>query len=125
MSRAAELLREREKERDRVENALREQEEFLQRQADLLNLANEAIFAWDMHGTIVFWNRGAEQLYGYSQQDAIGRASQELLSTEYPETQESFDLSLATMARTPARVARKSGISDSPDRSSSLRRSSK
>jgi len=95
MSRAAELLRDREKERDRVENALREQEEFLQRQADLLNLANEAIFAWDMHGTIVFWNRGAEQLYGYSQQDAIGRASQELLSTEYPETQESFDLSLA------------------------------
>jgi len=95
MSRAAELLREREQERDRVENALREQEEFLQRQADLLNLANEAIFAWDLRGMIVFWNRGAEQLYGYSQQDAIGRASQELLSTEYPETQESFDLSLA------------------------------
>src|SRR6266511_3091096 len=95
MSRAAELLRDRETERDRVENPLREQEEFLQRQADLLNLANEAIFAWDLHGTIVFWNRGAEQLYGYSQQDAIGRASQELLSTEYPETQESFDLSLA------------------------------
>jgi PAS domain S-box-containing protein len=96
MSRAVELLREREKERDRVENALREQDEFLQRQADLLNLANEAIFAWDLHGTIVFWNRGAEQLYGYSEQDAIGRASQELLSTEYPETQESFDLSLAS-----------------------------
>jgi PAS domain S-box-containing protein len=96
MSRAAELLREREQERDRVENALREQEEFLQRQADLLNLANEAIFAWDLHGRIVFWNRGAEQLYGYSQQDAIGCASQELLSTEYPETQESFDLSLAS-----------------------------
>jgi PAS domain S-box-containing protein len=95
MERAAELLREREKERDRVEDALRQQEEFLQRQADLLNLANEAIFAWDLHGTIVFWNHGAEQLYGYSQHEAIGRVSNELLATEFPETQESYDVSLA------------------------------
>jgi PAS domain S-box-containing protein len=95
MGRAAELLRDREKERDRVEDALRKQEEFLQRQADLLNLANEAIFAWDLRGTIVFWNRGAEQLYGYTQQDAIGSVSHELLSPEFPETRESFDVSLA------------------------------
>jgi len=95
MGRAAELLGDREKERDRVEDALRKQEEFLQRQADLLNLANEAIFAWDLRGTIVFWNRGAEQLYGYSQHDAIGSVSHELLSPEFPETRESFDIELA------------------------------
>jgi PAS domain S-box-containing protein len=95
MERAAELLRDREKERDRVEDALREKEEFLQRQADLLNLANEAIFAWDLRGRIVFWNRGAEQLYGYSAHDAIGRMSHELLSREFPDTREAFDASLA------------------------------
>jgi PAS domain S-box-containing protein len=94
MGRAAELLHDREKERDRVEDALRKQEEFLQRQADLLNLANEAIFAWDSRGTIIFWNRGAEQLYGYSESEAIGRVNQELLSTEFSETQ-SFAASLA------------------------------
>ena len=95
MERAAEILRERENERDRVEEALREKEEFLQRQADLLNLANEAIFAWDLHGTIVFWNRGAEQLYGYSQAEAVGRVSHELLAPEFPPGGESFDVSLA------------------------------
>ena len=94
MGRAAELLHDREKERDRVEDALRKQEEFLQRQADLLNHANEAIFAWDLYGAIIFWNRGAEQLYGYSESEAIGRVSQELLSTEFAETQ-SFAVSLA------------------------------
>jgi PAS domain S-box-containing protein len=87
MGRAAELLHDHEKERDRVEDALRKQEEFLQRQADLLNLANEAIFAWDLRGTIIFWNRGAEQLYGYSESEAIGRVSQEFLATEFSETQ--------------------------------------
>jgi PAS domain S-box-containing protein len=108
MGRAAELLREREKERDRVEAALRKQEEFLQRQADLLNLANEAIFAWDSRGTIVFWNRGAEQLYGYSQQDAIGSVSHELLSPEFPETRESFDIALANKGEWAGELTHKS-----------------
>jgi len=95
MERAALLLRERENQRDQVEIALREQEEFLKRQADLLNLANEAIIAWDLGGTIIFWNRGAEQLYGYSQSEAIGRVSHELLCTEIANARESFEASLA------------------------------
>jgi PAS domain S-box-containing protein len=107
MRRAAELLREREKERDRVEGALRKQEEFLQRQADMLNLANEPIFAWDLRGTIIFWNRGAEQLYGYSRHEAMGRVSHELLSREYPDTHESFDISLADKGEWTAEQAHK------------------
>jgi PAS domain S-box-containing protein len=95
MERAAALLRERESQRDRVEAALREQEEFLKRQADLLNLANEAIFAWDQDGTIIFWNRGAEQLYGFSQGEAIGQANDRLLSMETAPAQESLSLALA------------------------------
>ncbi|MGH7854905.1 MAG: ATP-binding protein, partial [Candidatus Binatia bacterium] len=94
MERAAQLLREREDERDRVEAALRKQEEDLQRQADLLNLANEAIFARQLDSRVIYWNRGAEQLYGYSQEEAIGSSSNELLATEFPRGWDHFGASL-------------------------------
>jgi PAS domain S-box-containing protein len=94
MDRAAQLLREREDERDRVENELRKQEQDLQRQADLLNLANEAIFARQLNGRIIYWNRGAEQLYGYSQSDAIGAFTNDLLATEFPKGWDHFGSSL-------------------------------
>ena len=94
MARAARLLREREEERDRVEGALRRQEQDLQRQADLLNFANEAIFASRLDNRIIYWNRGAEQLYGYSQDEAIGALSHELLATEFPNGWSHFETSL-------------------------------
>ena len=94
MVRAGGLLQEREHERDRVEAALRRQEQDLQRQADLLNLANEAIFARQLDGRIIYWNRGAEQLYGYSQNEALGSISHELLDTEFPRGWQGFEASL-------------------------------
>ena len=98
MKRAVQLLQEREAERDRVEAALRKQEQDLQHQADLLNLANEAIFARQIDGTITFWNRGAEQLYGYTEEEAIGALSNELLGTEYPQGREQFEAVLHKVA---------------------------
>ena len=95
MKYAAQLLRERSSERDRIEAALREKEEFLQRQADLLNLADEAILAWELGGGIVYWNRGAEELYRYPRSDAIGHVSYELLSTVFSETDRDFLAELA------------------------------
>jgi PAS domain S-box-containing protein len=35
-------------------------------------------------GGIVDWNKGSEQLYGYSREEAIGRRSHELLKTQFP-----------------------------------------
>lgn len=94
MDRAGQLLHERENERDRVEAELRKQEEYLQRQADLLNLANEAIFAHELDGRIIYWNRGAEQLYGYSADEAIGFISHDLLATQFPNGREAFERTL-------------------------------
>ncbi|HKY09133.1 MAG TPA: ATP-binding protein, partial [Candidatus Binatia bacterium] len=79
---------------DRVEAALRKQEADLQRQADLLNLANEAIFARRLDSRVIYWNRGAEELYGYSQEEAIGATSHELLATEFPKGWDHFGASL-------------------------------
>ncbi len=52
-------------------------------QARLLDLANDAIFALRDY-KITYWNSGAERLYGWSGQKAIGRTPSELLHTEYP-----------------------------------------
>ena len=94
MTRAGELLAQRERERDRVEIALRQHEQFLRRQADLLNFANEAILAWELRGPIIYWNHGAEQLYGYSQKEALGRSSHELLQSEFPDDRAQFEAEL-------------------------------
>jgi PAS domain S-box-containing protein len=56
----------------------------LRQQANLLKQAHDAIFVWEFPSTIVYWNRGAEQLYGFSREEAIGRPSHELLHTEHP-----------------------------------------
>jgi PAS domain S-box-containing protein len=58
--------------------------EALQRQANLLEQTHDAIFAWEFSSSIIYWNRGAEQLYGFSREEAIGRVSHELLHTEHP-----------------------------------------
>ena len=52
------------------------------RQANLIDLSFEPIFAWDVERGIVEWNKGAEQLYGYRREEALGRSSLELLKTK-------------------------------------------
>lgn len=39
----------------------------------------------DVDGTIRFWSRGAERLYGFSRDAAMGRRSHDLLSTRFPQ----------------------------------------
>jgi PAS domain S-box-containing protein len=59
--------------------------EQLRRQAEMLDVASEPIFAWDMDRGIVFWNKAAAETYGYTREEARGRVSHELLATEAPD----------------------------------------
>ncbi len=59
-------------------------EQLVRRQADLLDQSHDAIFTWKIGGGITYWNRGAEALYGYTKEDAIGQISHELLRTRSP-----------------------------------------
>ncbi|WP_066380311.1 MULTISPECIES: response regulator [unclassified Anabaena] len=64
---AAEIL-----ERTRVEEKLREQ-------AALLDITTDAILVKDMSDRICFWNKGAENLYGWQTQEAMGQSVRRLL----------------------------------------------
>jgi PAS domain S-box-containing protein len=56
-------------------------EAALREQANLLNLTHDAIFVRDMNGTAKYWNRGAEELYGWPAEQAVGNVMLELLKT--------------------------------------------
>jgi two-component system sensor kinase FixL len=59
-------------------------EATLREQANLLELTHDAIFVRDGNDTITYWNRAAEQLYGWPRAEAIGRRADELLQTQFP-----------------------------------------
>ncbi len=59
-------------------------EEAQRRQAQLLHLSYDAIIVWRKDGAIEHWNRGAEQLYGFTESEALGRVTHELLKTIHP-----------------------------------------
>ncbi len=59
-------------------------EASINRQANLIDLSFEPIFVWHPQKGIIEWNRGAEQLYGYTRDEAIGHSSHKLLHTVLP-----------------------------------------
>jgi len=77
--------------RHRAERGLLQARDHLQmevaertQQASLLDLTHDSIFVRDMNFVITYWNRGAEELYGWRSGEAIGKRSPELLHTVYP-----------------------------------------
>ncbi len=64
-------------------SALEQYAAVLAEQAALLDLAPDAIVVGDMQSRVLFWNRGAETIYGWSGREALGRHSTDLLKTEF------------------------------------------
>jgi PAS domain S-box-containing protein len=60
-------------------------EKLLRERASLLDLTHDTVFVRDVKDVITYWNRGAEELYGWSNAEAIGRISHELMRTAFPE----------------------------------------
>lgn len=60
-------------------------EEILRERANLLDLTHDTVFVRDMRDVITYWNRGAEELYGWTGGEAVGRVSHELTRTIFPE----------------------------------------
>jgi len=63
-------------------------EKTLRDQALILDLANDAMFIRDREDRITYWNQGAQRLYDFTKEEAVGHMTCSLLSTKYPQ---SFD----------------------------------
>jgi PAS domain S-box-containing protein len=63
---------------------------------NLMELASDAIIVRDPTSKILSWNRGAERLYGWTAQEAIGKFTHEFLQTQFPTSLEQLDHFLAT-----------------------------
>jgi PAS domain S-box-containing protein len=84
-------------EQKQTEQELKRQEHIVQTQADLIALAHDAIIIHDPDSRIVAWNHGAETLYGWAEQEAVGTHLHTLLSTRFPVSREAVDLALVEL----------------------------
>ncbi|MBN8721804.1 MAG: PAS domain S-box protein [Acidobacteria bacterium] len=70
---------------------LKRAEQQIREQAALLDKTQDAIIVEDMEGKIIFWNKSAESIYGWTSSEAIGQKTQKLLfEKSYPQLQEAL-----------------------------------
>jgi len=74
-------------------------EAHLREQAALLNLTHDTVFVMDMEGMIKYWNRGAEQQYGWTAEQAVGKVVHDLLKTVFPAALEEIKAELMRAGR--------------------------
>jgi two-component system CheB/CheR fusion protein len=70
--------------RRRAEEDLLKSEEQLRQGSRIVDLSRSPIFVWNFDDGIIQWNRGSEELYGYTREEAIGRRKEVLLQTVVP-----------------------------------------
>ncbi len=56
----------------------RQAERRIREQAEMLNQAREAIFITDLENHFLYWNAGAERLYGWRADEVLGRTAEQL-----------------------------------------------
>jgi PAS domain S-box-containing protein len=66
---------------------------------NLLDLTHDTIFVRGMDDVITYWNRGAEDLYGWTRDEAIGKVSYLLLQTIFPDAREKISAELLRTSR--------------------------
>jgi PAS domain S-box-containing protein len=77
----------------------RKTESALERQAALIDLSPNAMIVRKMDGTIILWSNGAQRLYGWTKEEAIGNKTHDLLETKFHESFENIFTTLKTKKR--------------------------
>lgn len=94
-----EIVEERTVEIEEAYESLKESELKAKEQADLLDITHDAIFVRDIDDKISFWNKGAEELYGWTKKEVEGKIAHELLKTESPELLKQIKLDVLIKGR--------------------------
>jgi PAS domain S-box-containing protein len=74
-------------------------EEALQQKTELVNYSHDAIITADKNRVIMTWNTGAEEIYGWTEAEAIGKVTHEFLLTGSPVSIDDIDRKLARDGR--------------------------
>ncbi|HLH09628.1 MAG TPA: PAS domain S-box protein, partial [Terriglobales bacterium] len=74
-------------------------EQTLRERAELLELASEAIIVCDERWNVRYWNAGAEALYGWTREEAMGQNLRHLLKSQWEVPAEKVEAALATEGR--------------------------
>lgn len=56
----------------------------LAERASLLDLTHDTVLARNLDDFVTYWNKGAEEMYGWSREEALGRNIHDLLGTTFP-----------------------------------------
>lgn len=67
---------------------------LLPEQARILDLMDDTVIARGTDGLIGFWNQGAEKMYGWAKDEAMGQVSHALLQTQFPQPLDSIEANL-------------------------------
>ncbi len=59
-------------------------EQAMQQNLQMLDLASDAFIIRELDGTINYWNQGAQRMYGFSRQEALGKVTHSLFHTIFP-----------------------------------------
>jgi len=74
----------------------KQSEDELKKQAILLDLAHDAILVRDLQNRVIFWNRGAQSIYGWSAGEALGKVTHDFLQTKFPQPLDTIEVTLAS-----------------------------
>lgn len=67
----------------KMETVRRESAEYRNRQlASIVESSNDAIVSFMLNGTVLSWNRGAQELFGYSVESTMGKALRQLIGPD-------------------------------------------
>lgn len=83
----------------------RQAEQTIRDQAALLDIATDAIYVQDSNHRITFWSRGATQLYGWSQAEALGQDANVLLAGSSADTSPAALMAKATESSWQGEIA--------------------
>jgi PAS domain S-box-containing protein len=77
-------------EKKRLETQRLQADQKIQEQAALLEITSDAIFVRDLEHRILYWNQGAQRLYGWSSEEAVGQTVNQLLRNDASQVDESI-----------------------------------